>query len=78
MKRNNLPSEWVAIARKHRNAVPAGSGFAAYKVAMRKASAEYHGGRPVESNPAGHIDLVKLGIIGAAVWFGFQAWRKGQ
>lgn len=73
-RKNNLPPEWVRVARRHRERVPAGSPFSAFERAMREASAEYHG-RPVASNP-GAGGLVKLAIIAGAVWIGYNALVK--
>ncbi len=75
-RKNNLPSEWVKIARKHRERVPAGAPFSAFKRAMRAASAEYRG-RPTASNPSGG-GLLKLGLIAGAVWLGYKALVKPQ
>ncbi len=75
-RKNNLPSEWVRIARKHREKVPAGSSFTAHEKAMKAASAEYHG-KPVASNPSGG-GLVKLALIAGAVWLGLRAFAKPQ
>ena len=49
--------------------VPKGAGFSAYQRAVQEAAAEYRGvGRPVASNPPGG-GLVKLGILGLAVYW---------
>ena len=65
---NNLPAEWQAIARKHRERVPAGSPFSRFERAMKEASDEYHGrGRTVRSNPGG--GLLKWIVIGGIVYY---------
>lgn len=72
-RKNNLPSEWVRIARKHRERVPAGSSFGTFKRAMREASEEYH--RPTASNPTGG-ELLKFALLAGAAWIGYEALIK--
>ncbi len=64
---NNLPPRWEEIARKHREAVPAGSPFSAFKKAMREASEEYHHGRATRRNPG--PGLLELVLIGGAAYY---------
>lgn len=62
-RQNNLPSEWVDIARKHRERVPAGSPFSAFQKAMREASREYRG-KPARRNPGpGLVEMIVIGGI---------------
>lgn len=66
---NNLPSEWMRIASKHRRLVPKGSPFSAFQRAMKGASAEYHG-RTVRSNPGTSLGqlIVYGGIAYGLYW----------
>ncbi len=72
---NNLPPRWEAIARKHREKVPAGAPFSAFQKAMREASDEYRG-RPVRSNPGG--GLLKIILIGGVAYYLLKSGALGK